>query len=141
MLLIPVGVGELVDKLTILAIKVRHLRGAALEHVQREQQLLQEVLDQAAPRFDPALQQQLQQVNGELWQVEDALRDCEQRSSFGPEFVALARSVYRLNDRRAALKRAINLESHSPLIEEKSYGQPSAGAAEEAPGDSPEFTP
>lgn len=123
MLLIPVAVGELVDKLTILALKVAHLRGAALEHVQREQRLLQQVLEQADPRFDPVLQEQLQQVNAELWQVEDALRDCEQRSSFGPEFVALARSVYRLNDRRAALKRAINLESHSPLIEEKSYGQ------------------
>lgn len=123
MLLIPVAVGELVDKLTILALKVAHLRGAALEHVQREQLLLLQVLEQADPRFDPVLQEQLQPVNAELWQVEDALRDCEQRSSFGPEFVALARSVYRLNDRRAALKRAINLESHSSLIEEKSYGQ------------------
>ena len=60
-------------------------------------------------------------VNGELWDVEDALRAHEGRGDFGPDFVALARSVYQLNDRRASLKRQLNETLGSRLVEEKSY--------------------
>jgi hypothetical protein len=60
-------------------------------------------------------------VNRELWEVEDRLREHESRSDFGADFVALARSVYRLNDRRASAKRSINLASGSLIVEEKSY--------------------
>jgi hypothetical protein len=64
---------------------------------------------------------ELQQVNGELWDVEEAIRACDRRGDFGGSFVELARRVYQLNDRRAALKRAINLASGSDMVEQKSY--------------------
>jgi hypothetical protein len=70
------------------------------------------------------LQRQLAAVNAELWQLEDAVRSCERRSAFGAEFVAMARSIYRLNDRRAAIKRAISLAGGSTLVEEKVFGEP-----------------
>ena len=60
-------------------------------------------------------------VNEQLWQVEDDLRSCERAKAFGAVFIDLARQVYRLNDRRAALKRRINETLHSEFIEEKEY--------------------
>ncbi len=129
---IPVSVGELVDKLTILALKRRHLRGEALGHAEREHQLLEQVFQAVAPRVPGDLQEQLGLVNSELWAVEDAIRACDRRGDFGPGFIELARSVYRLNDRRAAIKRAINLASGSALVEEKSYGTaPYSGGPDE----------
>ena len=64
---------------------------------------------------------QLVTVNGELWEIEDRIRDCERAGDFGPGFVELARAVYRTNDRRAALKAQINQLCGSQLVEEKSY--------------------
>lgn len=124
MLRIPVSVGELVDKLTILELKQRHLSGEPLEHVNREHALLLQEFQPLAAAVPADLQQQLADVNGQLWQVEDAIRDCDQRADFGPTFVALAQRVYRLNDRRAAIKQAINRVSGSALIEQKSYNGP-----------------
>lgn len=121
MLLIPVSIGEVVDKLTILTLKRRCLQGDALEHVNREYALLQQVFMPLAAQVPEALQQELQQVNAELWGVEEAIRACDRRGDFGAAFVALARRVYQLNDRRAAIKRAINLASGSGLVEQKSY--------------------
>jgi hypothetical protein len=60
-------------------------------------------------------------VNEALWDIEDRIRDCERDQNFGPEFVELARSVYRTNDRRSALKRQINDIAGSAIVEEKSY--------------------
>ena len=119
---IPVSVGELVDKLIILELKQRHLSGEALEHVNREHALLLQEFQALRQSVPADLQRQLQEVNGQLWQVENAIRDCDQRADFGPAFVSLAQRVYRLNDRRAAIKRAINLATGSSLIEEKCYG-------------------
>ena len=62
-------------------------------------------------------------VNAALWDIEDAIRVCEQNGDFGPHFIELARSVYRHNDRRAAIKHAINTLLGSPLVEEKSYAR------------------
>jgi len=67
------------------------------------------------------LRAELRAVNGRLWEIEDEIRDCEQRQDFGAPFIALARAVYQTNDRRAELKREINLLLGSTLIEEKSY--------------------
>ena len=67
------------------------------------------------------LSAELKQVNAKLWDVEDAIRDCEARSDFGEPFIELARMVYRLNDERSRLKKAINLASGSRIVEEKSY--------------------
>ena len=69
-----------------------------------------------------ALIEKWEELNGVMWDIEDGKRDCERRGEFGPEFVALARAVYRENDRRAAIKRAINEITGSDIVEEKSYG-------------------
>jgi len=120
---IPVSTGELVDKITILELKAAHLQGPALAHVHQELQLLSERLEAAALSIDASSLAELRQVNSQLWQVEECLRALEQAQHFGAEFIALARSVYRLNDQRAAIKRHINTSTGSPLIEEKSYSQ------------------
>jgi len=118
---IPVSLGELVDKITILQIKSRHLQGDALGHVQRELQLLEAALAATGVALDPALEAQLLEVNGQLWEIEDAIREQERQRRFEQAFIELARSVYRTNDRRADLKRQINQRYGSTLIEQKSY--------------------
>ena len=60
-------------------------------------------------------------INEALWEIEDDIRDCDRVGDFGPRFVELARAVYSTNDRRAGLKKAINLHQGSRLVEEKSY--------------------
>lgn len=123
---VPVAIspGELIDKLTILQIKTDRLSDqAALANVRLEQAQLTEARDREviAPDGLPELESELLQVNEKLWQVEDDLRACEKAGDFGPDFIELARSVYRLNDRRSALKRKINALLGSELVEEKSY--------------------
>jgi hypothetical protein len=123
-LLIEVPAGELIDKITILEIKARRIADPEkLRHVGAELAALAAVRDTGLPASAElaALAAQLTAVNEALWQVEDDLRDCERRQDFGPRFVELARSVYRHNDRRAALKRAVNDLLGSRLVEEKSY--------------------
>ena len=118
---IPVSLGELVDKITILQLKARHLRGPGLAHVHQELELLQQALQVMEVAMDPMLEAQLLEVNGDLWQIEDAIRDQERKRCFDQQFIDLARSVYRTNDRRAAIKREINERYGSTLIEQKSY--------------------
>jgi hypothetical protein len=118
----PVSVGELVDKITILTIKTRHIQGTGLNHVHHELASLEHVYTRSGLAIEAHLVEQLQQVNQNLWEVEDALRKQEQRQDFGQEFVSLARSVYQLNDQRAAIKYQINMQHNSELVEEKSYG-------------------
>ena len=67
------------------------------------------------------MSEELQAVNQALWKVEDELRDFERKKDFGNAFVQKARQVYFLNDKRASVKREINLKTNSNLIEEKSY--------------------
>jgi hypothetical protein len=121
---IDVSYGDLFDKVSILEIKANRLADPAKQrNVEQELAQLLEVCraipGRAAVR-DQVLAQ-LKAVNAELWDVEDALRGCEHARSFGPTFVELARSVYRLNDRRSALKRQINAALGSSLVEEKLY--------------------
>jgi len=118
---IPVSIGELVDKLTILEIKQETLRGEALKNVQRELGLLREVLAAAELAIDPQLWRELAAINRSLWRIEDDIRELERLGSFGDAFIALARSVYRSNDRRAQLKRLINEQHGSLIVEEKGY--------------------
>lgn len=121
---VPVSAGELIDKLTILAIKARRIADPAkLANVRRELALLEAAkakhgLDGSATA---RLTGELLAVNERLWDIEDDIRDCERRGDFGEAFVALARSVYRTNDRRAEIKRQINDLAGSLLVEEKSY--------------------
>ena len=119
---IPVSVGELVDKITILSIKSRRLRGISHKHVKQELDLLEKALSKSGIELDRQERAELEEVNEKLWEIEEAIRQQEAKQSFGAEFVVLARSVYRCNDERAALKRAINQRHDSTLIEEKSYG-------------------
>lgn len=120
-LLAPVSLGELIDKITILRIKADHLSGAALAHVTTELNALQATLDALDLAVDPGLIRRLEEVNRDLWQIEDAIRDKERAQDFGETFIRLARWVYQQNDRRAAIKREINLGYGSALVEEKSY--------------------
>eukprot|EP01036_Dinobryon_divergens_P003471 gene3470-biopygen3089 len=103
----PVSWGELADKITILEIKAERIDDAGKRaNVQRELDLLREKMAQAPDRPGLAgLVDGLRAVNLELWVIEDDIRDCERAKDFGEHFIALARSVYQTNDRRAALKK------------------------------------
>ena len=118
---IPVSVGEVIDKITILEIKVHHLHGQRRQNVQKELSLLQETLRNSGVVVEEQMRNELKSVNQRLWDIEDKIRDQERVKSFGDEFIALARSVYVQNDLRAALKRRINVASGSELVEEKAY--------------------
>lgn len=122
--LIPVSVGELMDKIAILEIKAQQIEDPSRQaNVRAELEALEAVrsrLGLHSSRLD-SLRARLAEINEALWEIEDAIRACERRADFGPAFVELARRVYRVNDERAVLKRAINELSGSTLIEEKSY--------------------
>jgi tetratricopeptide (TPR) repeat protein len=121
---VEIAPGELIDKITILQIKSERIADPAkLANVRRELAELTEVCDrEVAPSAElTGLAAELKEVNEALWRIEDDIRDCERRRDFGPAFVELARSVYRENDRRAALKRRINDLLGSRIVEEKSY--------------------
>ncbi len=122
--LVEVSPGELVDKITILEIKSERIRDAAkLTNVRAELAVLRAARAQSLTWSEEleALAGELRAVNEALWEVEDAIRLCERAGDFGPRFVELARSVYRHNDRRAALKRQINDRLGARLVEEKQY--------------------
>lgn len=120
---VPVSWGELLDKITILEIKRERIaREDARANVMREHSLLSRIGAGALIHDGIALLfRRLKTVNEDLWEIEDAIRRQEADRSFGSDFIRLARSVYRKNDERAALKREINLRLESELIEEKSY--------------------
>ncbi len=133
---VAIAPGELLDKITILELKAERIGDEAkLRHVRAELAVLNEARDRSI--FDleglAELTSELKEINGALWAIEDELRACEQAGEFGPRFIELARSVYRTNDRRAAVKRRINERLGSTLIEEKSYaGSASAVSSEPA---------
>lgn len=117
---IPVSWGELLDKISILEIKINRLRSPeARANAARELALLR----LAGPRgtASPELEAALQAVNLRLWRIEDLIRAKESAGDFGPGFVALARAVYRENDERGRIKLAINRQLRSALVEEKEY--------------------
>ncbi len=123
-ILIPVAPGELIDRLTILRIKSERITDPAkLANVRREMAALAEVADRALPPSADltALWEDLYRINCDLWQIEDDIRAFERRSDFGAGFIGLARAVYITNDRRAEVKKRINLALGSALVEEKSY--------------------
>lgn len=118
MVKIPVSIGEIVDKITILLIKKEKIP----EHIAKICQEL-DLLKEEIKNFsvDPALINELQYVNNQLWEVEDLLREKEKIKSFDDAFIELARSVYKLNDRRSVLKKQINQTLNSEIQEFKSY--------------------
>lgn len=121
---VPVSFGELIDKITILEIKLDRMEDAdKLANVERERDLLEATwrAHEASARDIAAERDQLKAVNTALWDIEDNIRRKEKARAFDDEFVSLARSVYLRNDERAATKRRINEALGSTLREEKSY--------------------
>jgi len=121
---VEISVGEFLDKITILEIKSERINDPEkLSSVSKELAILQDIW-QASPYHSSNLTAEiaeLKTVNEALWKIEDDIRDKERRKLFDEEFIELARAVYVTNDKRAAIKRVINLKTGSELIEEKSY--------------------
>jgi len=123
-LLVPISPGELIDKITILEIKsARMTDEAKLRNVRTELQMLNETWKGSAySAVDISAEWKgLRDVNGQLWDIEDDIRDKERDGQFDEKFIELARAVYVTNDERAAIKRRINVKLGSVLVEEKSY--------------------
>lgn len=123
-ILVPLSPGELLDKITILRIKVVRITDPSkVANVRLELDLLEKTWrDAGCADFDVTHDERaLQAVNERLWDVEDLIRDKEAKQTFDREFIDLARAVYVSNDERAAIKKRINLQLGSRLVEEKSY--------------------
>lgn len=124
--LVPISWGELFDKITILQIKLDKLTSKnALNNVGREFKQLHSILIKYFPNSIEAkqLEEELKQINQQLWDIEDNIRDKERNRSFDDEFIQLARSVYIINDERSRIKRKINDIFGSEFVEEKSYSE------------------
>ena len=125
-LLVPISPGELVDKITILEIKSQRMTDAAkLANVRAELGLLTETW-RASPGAAIDIDAEwkaLRDVNEQLWDIEDRIRDKERDGQFDAQFIELARAVYVTNDERAAIKKRINTRLGSTLVEEKSYAE------------------
>jgi len=122
---VEISVGELLDKLTILQIKAERITDPDRQaNVQRELAALTRAWSESGYGNDAALDTEiaeLRRINETLWEIEDQIRAREAAGTFDTEFIELARAVYQNNDRRAAVKRGINLKTGSGIIEEKSY--------------------
>lgn len=124
--MLKIAPGELLDKYSILLIKMGRIKDPEkLVNVKAEldyvgETMLGHISDAQQQTIQPHWDELLR-INRELWDVEDKLREHEANQDFGDEFIQLARSVYKLNDKRSELKRNINIELGSPFIEEKSY--------------------
>jgi hypothetical protein len=120
---IEVSNGEIADKFSILIIKKSKIKDdVKLNNIEKE-------IDSIIPIFLKVVKKKevhdkyldLEVVNKELWSIEDDIRECERQKDFGDKFIQLARSVYIKNDRRAEIKKEINLLTNSGIVEEKSY--------------------
>jgi len=125
---VEVSIGELFDKLTILEIKMEKIKdNSKLENIRKEWNILNDKSMSILSIFaDQTLFKKiykLEEINRQLWDIEDWIRECEKQKRFDKEFVELARSVYKLNDKRSKIKRDINLITKSNIIEEKSYSR------------------
>ncbi|MFU8831255.1 MAG: DUF6165 family protein [Wenzhouxiangella sp.] len=123
-LMTPVSPGELLDKLAILDIKTERMTDPAkLANVRTEHDLLNQIWRDSGLETEVLrrLRVELKKVNEALWVIEDDIRDLERQADFGERFIELARAVYITNDQRAAIKKQINLELGSVIVEEKSY--------------------
>jgi hypothetical protein len=118
---IEVSNGEIIDKLTIIQIKLERIKDKAkLANLQKEYDELVKVSSSIISTSDP-LYKALYEVNCELWDIEDHIRDLERNKEFNDDFIQTARAVYFKNDKRSDIKREINLKTSSGFIEEKSY--------------------
>ena len=122
---VEVSNGELIDKLTILELKLTNITDVQkLTNIQKEHDELNPLAGQLFDSYGEELKnlyKQLAEINSELWTIEDDIRECERNEDFGSDFVSLARAVYFTNDKRSDVKKAINLLTDSGFVEEKSY--------------------
>ena len=122
---VEVSNGELLDKLTILELKLSNISDVQkLTNIQKEHDELNPLVGQLFDSYGEELKnlyKQLAEINSELWTIEDDIRECERNKDFGSDFVSLARAVYFTNDKRSEIKKSINLLTGSGFVEEKSY--------------------
>ena len=122
---VEVSNGELLDKISILELKLLKIEDKEkLVNIQNEFDELNPLCVVLFETFGSELQNlylKLSNINGQLWDIEDWIRDCEREKRFDEEFIQLARSVYVTNDRRSKVKKEINILTGSGLVEEKSY--------------------
>ena len=120
---IPISLGELIDKISILVIKEKKIKDEKKNNLIREElTLLRKTLNETANNNSiNNYLNQLIDVNSTLWKIEDEIRDCEKNKKFDQKFIELARSVYITNDRRAEIKLEINNKFGSKIVEVKSY--------------------
>ena len=120
---IPISLGELIDKISILVIKEKKIKDEKKNNLIREElTLLRKTLNEVANNNSiNNYLNQLTDVNSTLWKIEDEIRDCEKNKKFDQKFIELARSVYITNDRRAEIKLEINNKFGSKIVEVKSY--------------------
>ena len=122
MIKVPISNGELLDKITILQIKREKIKDAEKQkHIIRELNELTILMKTLPMNEINNLFSDLKEINSQLWDVEDALRDKERSATFDNEFIQLARKVYFTNDKRSQVKLKINKISKSELVEVKSY--------------------
>ena len=117
----PISIGEFFDKLTILQIKRKKIEGIKLNNIENEIIELEGVIKKNNLEIDNKIFSELKKINFGLWEIEDKIRLKDSKNEFDDEFIDLAKSVYKENDKRATLKKEINLKYGSFLIEEKSY--------------------
>lgn len=116
---VPISVGELLDKISILEIKSMFTNN---EYVIKELNDLNQIKD-TLTQFTLEHMNELREVNLKLWKIEDELRELEKKQDFGEKFIELARSVYITNDKRAEIKRKINELCNSEYKEIKFYSE------------------
>ena len=123
---VPISLGELIDKITILRIKSNKINSnEAQKNIRLELEKLEHILNETMS-INTNLKNfeiKLSKINQTLWDIEDQLREKEREKKFDKKFISLARMVYYKNDERAKIKRMINKNFGSELIEEKSYTQ------------------
>jgi len=119
---IEVSIGEMVDKVTILSIKLDKIKDRVKKkNVQNEYDILLKTMNENGIEITSREFLELRAINLELWEIEDNIRIKESKGEFDDEFIQIARSVYFKNDIRAKIKKEINLKLGSGLIEEKEY--------------------
>ena len=120
---IPVSLGELLDKISILIIKEKNIVDTQKQnHIKEELEALNKTLNNVILRSKvEEYIQKLIGINSKLWLIEDEIRDCERNKQFDQKFIDLARAVYMTNDIRSEIKLEINKKFRSKLVEVKSY--------------------
>ena len=122
---VEVSNGELLDKLSILEIKLKNITDEEkLVNIQNEFDVLNPLAEDIFDNNDSDLQNhylELENINSQLWKIEDDIRECERNKDFGEKFEELARDVYITNDKRCEVKKIINISTGSELVEEKGY--------------------